>query len=158
MRWLDGITNWWTWVGVNFGSWWWIGRPVCCNSWGSKESDMTERLKWTELNSGNHLFAFLHFFFLGMVLIPTSCIISWTFVHNYSGYLTIRSNPLNLFLTSPISEIWFRSYLNGLRVFHIFFNLSLNLAIRSSLSKPQSAPGLVFADCIESFSIFGCKE
>ena len=42
-----------------------------------------------------------------------------------------------------------RSYLNGLVVFPTFFNLSLNLAIRSSWSKPQSAPGLVFADCIE---------
>ena len=30
-----------------------------------------------------------------------------------------------------------------------FFSLSLNLAIRSSWSEPQSAPGLVFADCIE---------
>ena len=34
-------------------------------------------------------------------------------------------------------------------VFPIFFNLSLNLAIRSSWSEPQSAPGLVFADYIE---------
>ena len=34
--------------------------------------------------------------------------------------------------------------------FHIwYFLLSLNLAIRSSWSEPQSAPGLVFADCIE---------
>ena len=32
-------------------------------------------------------------------------------------------------------------------VFPTFFNLSLNLAIRSSLSEPQSAPSLVFADC-----------
>ena len=31
-------------------------------------------------------------------------------------------------------------------VFHTFFNLSLNLAIRGSWSEPQSAPGLVFAD------------
>ena len=42
-------------------------------------------------------------------------------------------------------------------VFSTFFNLSLNLAIRSSWSEPQSAPGLIFADCIEllhlSFSI-----
>ena len=45
--------------------------------------------------------------------------------------------------------IWLRSYLNGLVVFPTFFNLSLNLAIRSSWSEPQSAPGLVFADCIE---------
>ena len=32
-------------------------------------------------------------------------------------------------------------------VFPTFFNLSLNLVIRSSWSEPQSAPGLVFADC-----------
>ena len=35
-----------TWVWVNSGSWWWTGRP---GSWGRKESDMTERLNWTEL-------------------------------------------------------------------------------------------------------------
>ena len=39
--------------------------------------------------------------------------------------------------------------LNGLVVFPTFFNLSLNLVIRSSWSEPQSAPGLVFVDCIE---------
>ena len=41
------------------------------------------------------------------------------------------------------------SYLNGLVVFPTFFSLSLNLAIRSSLSEPESASSLVFADCIE---------
>ena len=34
-------------------------------------------------------------------------------------------------------------------VFPTFFNWSLNLAIRSSWSEPQSAPSLVFADYIE---------
>ena len=38
-------------------------------------------------------------------------------------------------------------------VFPTYFNLSLNLAIRSSRSEPQSAPGLVFADCIELLSV-----
>ena len=33
--------------------------------------------------------------------------------------------------------------------FPTYFNLSLNLAIRSSWSEPQSFPCLVFADCIE---------
>ena len=33
-------------------------------------------------------------------------------------------------------------------VFPSFFNLNLNLVIRSSWSEPQSASGLVFADCI----------
>ena len=49
----------------------------------------------------------------------------------------------------PLQGIWLRSHLNGLVVFPTFFNFGLNLAIRSSWSKPQSTPGLVFADCIE---------
>ena len=101
-------------------------------------------------SSDSH-FAFLHYFFLGMVLIPVSCTMSWTSVHSSSGTLSIWSSPLNLFLTSTLYSwgIWFRSYLNSLLVFPTFFNLSLNLAIRSSWSEPQSDPGLVFADCIE---------
>ena len=39
-----------TWVWVNSRSWWWTGR-ACCDSWGRKELDMTERLNWTELNN-----------------------------------------------------------------------------------------------------------
>ena len=39
-------------------------------------------------------------------------------------------------------------------VFPTFFNLSLNLAIRSSWSEPQSATGLVFAD----YSIFKSRD
>ena len=45
-------------------------------------------------------FAFLHFFILETVLIPVSCAMSWTFIHSSSGTLSIRSSPLNLFLTS----------------------------------------------------------
>ena len=44
-------------------------------------------------------FPFLHFFFLGMVLIPVSCAMSQTSIHISSGTLSIRSSPLNLFLT-----------------------------------------------------------
>ena len=42
-----------------------------------------------------------------------------------------------------------RTELNGLVVFPTFFNLSLNFAIRSSSSEPQSAPSLDFADSLE---------
>ena len=49
----------------------------------------------------NH-FAFLHYFFLGMVLIPVFCTMSQTSVHSSSGALSIRSSPLNLFLTSTV--------------------------------------------------------
>ena len=47
MRRLDGITesmDEWT-LGVGDGQ----GGLVCCDSWGRKESDTTERLNWTEL-------------------------------------------------------------------------------------------------------------
>ena len=50
-------------------------------------------------SSDSH-FAFLHFFFLGMVLITASCTVSQTSLHSSSGTLSIRSAPLNLFLTS----------------------------------------------------------
>ena len=45
---------------------------------------------------------FLHFFFLGMVFIPDSCTVSGTSIHSSSGTLSIKSNPLNLFLTSTV--------------------------------------------------------
>ena len=52
--------------------------------------------------SSDNQFAFLHFFFLGMVLITTSCTMLQTSVHSSSGILFIRSNPLNLFVDSTV--------------------------------------------------------
>jgi len=46
--------------------------------------------------------------------------------------------------------------LSSVVVFHTFFNLSLNFAISSSWSEPQSVPSLVFADSI-GFLHLGCK-
>ena len=46
--WMPSLTQ-WTWVSVNSGSWWWTGGLVCCDSWGRKESDKTERLIWSDL-------------------------------------------------------------------------------------------------------------
>ena len=50
--------------------------------------------------SSENYFAFLHFFFLGAVLINVSCRMSWTSIHSSSGILSTRSNPLNLFINS----------------------------------------------------------
>ena len=47
-------------------------------------------------------FAFLHFFFLGMVLLPVFYTVSWTSVRSSSGILSLRSNLLNLFVTSTV--------------------------------------------------------
>ena len=48
--------------------------------------------------SDNH-FAFLHFLFLGIVLITVSCAMSQTAIHGSSDHLSIRSHPLNLLVT-----------------------------------------------------------
>ena len=42
-HWLDGCESEWT-LGDGDGQ----GGLACCDSWGHKESDMTERLNWTE--------------------------------------------------------------------------------------------------------------
>ena len=53
-------------------------------------------------SSDNH-FAFLHFFSpLGMVLIAASCTMSQTSVCSSQTHSFIRSNPLNLFVTSTV--------------------------------------------------------
>ena len=56
-HWLDGHEFDWT-LGVGDVQ----GGLACCNSWGCKESDMTERLNWTDSSrysvgsSGDHIF------------------------------------------------------------------------------------------------------
>ena len=79
----------------------------------------------------------------------------WTRVweNSRSWWWTGRPGVLQFLGSQRIGHNWATelnwSELNGLVVFPTFFNLNLNLAIWSSWSEPQSAPGLVFADCIE---------
>ena len=50
-------------------------------------------------SSDNH-FALWFFFFLGMILVTASCTVLWISICVSSGTLSIRSNPLNLLVTS----------------------------------------------------------
>ena len=52
LRWLDGITDQWTWVWVNSGSWWWTGRPGVLQSMGSQRVGhyWATELNWISLN------------------------------------------------------------------------------------------------------------
>ena len=50
MRWLDGITDRWTWVWSSSGFGDGQESLACCSPWGHKELAMTEQLTWTELN------------------------------------------------------------------------------------------------------------
>ena len=96
-------------------------------------------------DSSDKNFAFLHFFFLVMVLSlpPVQCHEPLSIVLQA---LCLSDLVPWIYLSLPL---WFRSYLNGLMAFPTFFSISLNLAIRSSWSESQSAPSLVFAGCIE---------
>ena len=79
-HWLDGCESEWT-PGVGDGQ----GGLVCCNSWGRKESDMTERLNWTEpLNSQNQIVViYCHLAKIKYLLTPTedtrafSLLVNW---------------------------------------------------------------------------------
>ena len=74
-------------------------------------------------SSDNH-FAFLHFFFFGMVLITASCTMSWTSIYSSSGTLSDLIPWIYSSLPLYNHGTLFRSYLNGLVVFPTFFNLS----------------------------------
>ena len=60
-HWLNGLEFEWT-PGVGDGQ----GGLACCNSWGRKESDMTERLNWTDLTT-------IYFFKLHLLKIRKLC-------------------------------------------------------------------------------------
>ena len=67
--------------------------------------------------SSDHHFAFLHLFFLGMVLITASCTTSWTSVHSSSGTLSdlipwiYLSLPLYNCKGFDLAHIWMVCYI-----------------------------------------------
>ena len=73
-HWPDGRESEWT-LEVGDGQ----GGLVCCDSWGHKESDMTERLNWTELIGLLHLWLqrVLSHFGIDHLIMSVCRVISW---------------------------------------------------------------------------------
>ena len=101
-HWLDGCESEWT-PGVGDGQ----RGLACCDSWGHKESDTTERLNWTELN-------WTTFYF------PEYCFVHECWVTPHQS-LSSTWTPLPPFFVSfdfclslPISEIQELYYTNVL--------------------------------------------
>ena len=76
---------------------WWISRLLpcpgyykqCCDEhWGIRVSFNSLLFSLICKTPSDNYFALLHFFFLGMVLITASCIMSGTSVHSSSGTLS----------------------------------------------------------------------
>ena len=110
-------------------------------------------LSFYKASSDNH-FAFCISFSLGLSwsLSPLQCLKPLSIVHQA---LCLSDLILFIYLSLPLYiQKGFRLYLNDLVAFPTFFNLSLNLSMRHSWSEPQSAPSLVFADCIELLHIW----
>ena len=109
---LDAHEFGWT-PGVGDGQ----GGLACCNSWGRKESDMTERLNWTELMSSLEkcLFTSSAVFWIALfIFLILSCMC----------YLyTLDTNPLQV---ASFTIIFFHSY-GCLWIFCIVFFAMQNL-------------------------------
>ena len=65
------------------------------------------------------------------------------------SHVWLLATPQTAAYQAPLSMGFSRQEYQGRVPFPTFFNLSLILAIRCSWSEPQSAPSLLFADCIE---------
>ena len=76
---LDGYESEWT-PGVGDGQ----GGLVCCNSWGRKESDMTEQLNWTEVNHNTHCFS--PYFFQKSLAFDAWFARSWKLLNVITGW------------------------------------------------------------------------
>ena len=50
MKWLDGITTRWTWVGISSRNWWWTGKPGMLQSMRSQRvgHDWVTELNWNK--------------------------------------------------------------------------------------------------------------
>ena len=99
--WMSSPTQ-WTWVWVNFGSWWWTGKPGMLQSKGSQRV----RHNWAELNP-----------FLGKLFKLLGWLFNW---ENISDHVLYILNMLGIFSSVVINLILSESLtlLNSLLLIH----------------------------------------
>ena len=100
-HWLDGHESEWT-PGVGDGQ----GGVACWDSWGHKESDMTEQLNWSELNDlGNDLdliicLLALLYLFSKIVYLDSLLTFDWIFglllLSWKHSFYTLNTRPLSI--------------------------------------------------------------
>ena len=99
-HWLDGRESEWS-LGAGDGQ----RGLVCCDSWGCKESDTTERLNWTELT----------LIFTDVELAsPTWWM--WVWVNSRSWWWTGRPGVLRFMGSQRVGHDWTTELTDGLRL------------------------------------------
>ena len=120
---LDGYEFGWT-LGVGFGQ----GGLACCNSWGHKESETTERLNWTESHN------LIHFKYFFLIKVPSDI-----FTAKYSKFIynliisdfcsAFGSANYFLFLKDFFPGFYYFTFLTPLFLIIIYLFLNLLLII-----------------------------
>ena len=96
---LNGHEFEWT-PGVGDGQ----GGLVCCSPWGRKESDMTEQLNWTELNSvAARLSVYMKFFQYLNLISPLSILSIFPIIKMFSQIMLLLKKILNNILLFILS-------------------------------------------------------
>ena len=98
--WMASLTQ-WTWVWVNSGSWWCIGRPGVLQSMGSQRvgHDWSTELNWTKLKATSEYIEFK---------LPSNIdfgFVSIVFLRNSYLFLLNLSKSRNLILHAMIISI-----------------------------------------------------
>ena len=99
---LDGLESEWT-PGVGDGQ----GGLACWDSWGQKESDMTEWLNWTELRLGAHMLTNIFFLYQDFYYYIIPFLVVW--------------NSLCLQVIFPSVKIITHTFFPFIFVWNIFF-------------------------------------
>ena len=109
----------WTRVWVNSGSWWWTGGLACCNSWGHKVSDTTERLNWTEVNQQSYQFVC----WSTSRLLPCPCYYKQCCDEHWGTHVSFNSGFLGLYAKQLDCSVILQLYLQFLFWFYFFSSL-----------------------------------